>query len=233
DRGGGPASGASAPETVATAIVSNEVLAAYHAEVARRAQARARTATRPKRLRPILPQPALPSAAPDTATLATADAPQDPSQRADATPPANDKGPGAGNSGGSGDDRTSDPRTAGSGRTSPAPASASYTSASASPASASPASASPATLRASDRTSAGGHPDDERRRPPRKACGGRRDRVHVRQRAGSLTDPRGLERSGHDRDTANQRERNERLSHDPQLDDRRAARGTRFRPARR
>ena len=101
DPGGGPASGASAPETVATAIVSNEVLAAYHAEVARRAQARARTATRPKRLRPILPQPALTSAAPDTATLATADAPQDPSQRADATPPANDKGPGAGNSGGS------------------------------------------------------------------------------------------------------------------------------------
>ncbi len=96
---GGAAGGAAAPLAEATATVSNQVLAAYHAEVLHRAQAHARATKRAKQTAPALPRPALPSTTPDTATLATADPPSAPTnQQADTTAPAKVKSPGAGNS---------------------------------------------------------------------------------------------------------------------------------------
>jgi hypothetical protein len=104
---GGPGAGSSAPQTVAAAIVSDKVLEEYHAEVAKRAQARgrARAAVTPA-TKLGLPKLPLPSGAPRTAPFATADQPQAPAgAHADTALPDKDTspGPGAGNSGGSSD----------------------------------------------------------------------------------------------------------------------------------
>ena len=102
--GGGTGGASSVPQTEAAAIVSEKVLAAYHAEVAKRARARARAAAKLNAIGAKLarPQPALSASAPDSATFATADQPQPPTSQPPATPPAKDTSPGAGNSPGSG-----------------------------------------------------------------------------------------------------------------------------------
>lgn len=100
---GGAAGGAAAPLAEATATVSKQVLAAYHAEVLHRAQARARATKKAKQAAPALPRSALPSTTPATATLATADQPSAPTnQPADTTAPAKDKSPGPDKSPGTG-----------------------------------------------------------------------------------------------------------------------------------
>ncbi len=122
---GGAGADASGPQTVAAATVSDQVLAAYRADVARHSRAHARGAPSAKAANlplPLpLPQPALRGDAPGRATLATVDAPQAP-VNPPAGPPA-DKSAATGNSGGSnglGDSGgTSDP--AGRGTTTPAP----------------------------------------------------------------------------------------------------------------
>ena len=120
---GDPGGGAAAPLAEATATVSSQVLAAYHAEVLHRAQARARLTKRAKQTAPALPRPALPSTTPDTATLATADPPSAPTnQQADTTPPAKDKSPGTGNSVGSSGGSDGQPGGGGGGGAQPAPA---------------------------------------------------------------------------------------------------------------
>ena len=102
--GGGAGGASSVPQTEAAAIVSEKVLAAYHAEVAKRARARARTAAKVNAIdaKLALPQPARSAPAPDLATLVTADQPQAPTSQPAKTPPARDTSPGAGNSPGSG-----------------------------------------------------------------------------------------------------------------------------------
>jgi len=71
--GFGPGTDSSVPQTEAAAIVSNKVLAAYHAEVAKRAQARAQArAINTSAGKLGLPHPSLPATTPGTATLATA-----------------------------------------------------------------------------------------------------------------------------------------------------------------
>jgi hypothetical protein len=104
--GGGTGGASSVPQTEAAAIVSEKVLAAYHAEVAKRARARARAAAKLKLnvigAKVTLPQPALSASAPNSATFATADQPQAPTSQPSATPPAKDTSPAAGNSPGSG-----------------------------------------------------------------------------------------------------------------------------------
>jgi hypothetical protein len=96
--GSGPGTDSSVPQTEAAAIVSDKVLAAYRAEVAKLVQARAQA----RALNGLagnlgLPHPSLPKSAPGTATLATADQPQTPTtQPANTTPPAKDTSPGAG-----------------------------------------------------------------------------------------------------------------------------------------
>jgi len=102
--GGGTGGAFSVPQTEAAAIVSEKVLAAYHAEVAKRARARARAAAKLNAIGAKLarPQPALSGSARDSATFATADQPQAPTSQPSATPPAKDTSPGAGNSPGSG-----------------------------------------------------------------------------------------------------------------------------------
>jgi hypothetical protein len=103
--GSGTGGASSVPQTEAAAIVSEKVLAAYHAEVAKRARARARAAAKLNVIgaKLALPQPALSASAPDAATFTTADQPQAPTSQPSATPPAKDTSPGAGNSPGSGD----------------------------------------------------------------------------------------------------------------------------------
>jgi hypothetical protein len=102
--GGGPGGVSSVPQTEAAAIVSEKVLAAYHAEVVKRAQARARAAAKLNAIgaKLSLPQPALSASTPDSATFATADQPQAPTSQPSETPPAKETSPGAGNSPGSG-----------------------------------------------------------------------------------------------------------------------------------
>jgi hypothetical protein len=102
--GDGTEGSSSVPQTEAAAIVSEKVLAAYHAEVAKRARAHARAAGKLNAIGAKLarPQPALSASAPDSATFATADQPQAPTSQPSASPPAKDTSPGAGNSPGSG-----------------------------------------------------------------------------------------------------------------------------------
>jgi hypothetical protein len=119
--GAGADGGLPAPQTVAAATVSNQVLAGYQAEVARRAQARAHVVTKRNAKVPpnlALPQPALRGATPDSATLTTADAPQARSRQPVDPPPAQDTSPGSGNSGGAG---TSDPGGGSGDATTPPP----------------------------------------------------------------------------------------------------------------
>jgi hypothetical protein len=119
--GGGAGGASSVPQTEATAIVSEKVLAAYHAEVVKRAHARARAAAKVNAIgaRLALPQPARSASAPDSAKLVTADQPQAPTSQPSETPPAKDTSPGAGNSPGSGSNgHTTDP---GNGETSTTP----------------------------------------------------------------------------------------------------------------
>jgi hypothetical protein len=73
--GGGTGGASSVPQTEAATIVSEKVLAAYHAEVAKRARARARAAAKVNAIdaKLALPQPARSAMAPDSATLVTAD----------------------------------------------------------------------------------------------------------------------------------------------------------------
>ena len=73
---GGAGADASGPQTVAAATVSDQVLAAYRADVARHSRAHARGAPSAKAANlPLpLPQPALRGDAPGRATLATVDA---------------------------------------------------------------------------------------------------------------------------------------------------------------
>jgi hypothetical protein len=101
--GAGADGGAAGPQTVAAATVSNEVLSAYRAEVAKRSRAHVRAAMKAKDLSVALPQPTPAGAAPGTATLATVDAPQAPPSR-EAGRPA-DKSPetSSGESGSTGD----------------------------------------------------------------------------------------------------------------------------------
>ena len=121
-QGGGAAGGAAAPLAEATATVSKQVLAAYHAEVLHRAQAHARLTKRTKQTAPALPRPALPSTTPGTATLATADPPSAPTnQQAETTPPAKDNSPGTGNSVGGSGPSAGQPGGGGGGAAQPAP----------------------------------------------------------------------------------------------------------------
>jgi hypothetical protein len=104
--GGWSGANSAVPQTEAATIVSNRVLAAYHAEVAKRARARARARAITSLAGKLgLPQLSLPASTPGTATLATADHPHAPaSQQAATAPPAEDTSPGSGsgNSAGSG-----------------------------------------------------------------------------------------------------------------------------------
>jgi hypothetical protein len=120
--GGGSGSGAggsAAPQTVAAATVSNQVLAAYHARAQARVHPKARANA--KAANPILPQPTPRTHAPGTATLATADTTNTPPpQQTSSSPPAKDKSPGAGSSGRSGDSGgTTSPGNGGTGTTPP------------------------------------------------------------------------------------------------------------------
>ncbi|MDP9308645.1 MAG: hypothetical protein M3P15_10120, partial [Actinomycetota bacterium] len=121
-QGGGAAGGAAAPLAEATATVSKQVLAAYHAEVLHRAQAHARLTKRTKQTAPALPRPALPSTTPGTAKLATADPPSAPTnQQAETTPAPKDNSPGTGNSVGGSGPSAGQPGGGGGGAAQPAP----------------------------------------------------------------------------------------------------------------
>jgi hypothetical protein len=120
DSGTGASGGAAGPQTVTAVTVSNEVLSAYRAEVAKRSRAHVRAATRKKDLSVALPQPTHAGAAPSTAALATVDAPQTPPSReagpADKSPEAGSsesggtgEGSGTGDSAGSGSGDTTTP----------------------------------------------------------------------------------------------------------------------------
>jgi hypothetical protein len=102
---GEPGRGDAAPATAAAAVVSKRVLAAYHAEVARREriQARRRAAHTKLLAELTLPSPVLPGPAAGSTTLVTADLPkaQSPRPVETATPPK-DNTPASGSEGSSG-----------------------------------------------------------------------------------------------------------------------------------
>jgi hypothetical protein len=195
--GGGTGGASSVPQTEAATIVSEKVLAAYHAEVAKRARARARAAAKVNAIdaKLALPQPALSAPAPDLATLVTADQPQAPTSQPAETPPARDTSPGAGNSPGSGGSSdngdTTDPGSGdttttppdsgdtgdtggsdagGTGDTGHTAASSSPTASGAPRASASPWISDPSAIRAEHPAGTRGHTDDQQRRPTWHAC---------------------------------------------------------------
>jgi hypothetical protein len=103
--GSGTGGSSAAPQSVAAATVSNQVLASYHAEVAQgQARAHAKARAKEKAAQPVLPKPTRRAHAPGTATLATADTTSTaPPQQTSSSPPSKGKSPGTGSSGGSGD----------------------------------------------------------------------------------------------------------------------------------
>ena len=107
-QGGAPeGAGGGAPTTEAAAIVSKQVLAAYRAEVARRARIHARRQAARKKLPeiPNLPSPALGGSATGSTMLATADVSKAPStQPSEPSTPPKDNTPGAGSSSSTGRD---------------------------------------------------------------------------------------------------------------------------------